>query len=48
LRWRLILEEYDYTIMYKAGKKSENDDALSRNPMVITVMITSKGKQQKI
>ena len=48
LRWRLLLEEYDYTIVYKAGKKNVNADALSRNPVVMTVMITSKEKQQKI
>jgi hypothetical protein len=48
LRWRLLLEKYDYTIEYKAGKKNVNADALSRNPVVMTVMITSKEKQQKI
>ena len=41
LRWRLLLEEYDYTIAYKAGKKNVNADALSRNPVVT---ITSKEK----
>jgi glutathione S-transferase len=45
LRWRLLLEEYDYTIAYKAGKKNVNADALSRNPVVMTVMITLKEKQ---
>ena len=44
LRWRLLLEEYDYTIVYKAGKKNVNADALSRNPLVMTVMIASKEK----
>jgi len=44
LRWRLLLEEYDYTIAYKAGKKNVNADALSRNPDVMTVVITSKEK----
>jgi len=48
LRWRLLLEEFDYTIQYKAGKKNVNADALSRNPVVMTTMITSKEKQQKI
>jgi len=48
LRWRLLLEEYDYTIAYKAGKKNVNAHALSRNPVVMTVMITSKEKQRKI
>ena len=48
LRWRLLLEEYDYTIACKAGKKNVNANALSRNPVVMTVMITSKEKQRKI
>jgi hypothetical protein len=47
LRWRLLLEEFDYSIEYKAGKKNVNADALSRNPIVLTTMITSKDKQQK-
>ena len=38
LRWRLLLEEHDYTIAYKAGKKNVNADALSRNPIVMTVL----------
>ena len=29
-RWRLKLEEYDYTIIYKPGKINKNADALSR------------------
>jgi len=48
LRWRLLLEEFDYTTEYKAGKKNVNADALSRNPVVMTVMIASKEKQQQI
>jgi hypothetical protein len=48
LRWRLLLEEYNYTISYKAGKRNVNADALSRNPVVMTVMIASKEKQNKI
>ena len=48
LTWRLLLEEYDYTNEYKAGKRNVNADALSRNPVVLTVMITSKEKQKKI
>jgi len=47
LRWRLLLEEYNYTIAYKAGKKKVNAGALSRNPVVMAAMITSKGKQRK-
>ena len=30
-RWRLKLEEYDFDVIYKAGKKNVNADALSRN-----------------
>ena len=47
LRWRLLSEEYDYTIAYKAGKKNVNADALSRNPVVMTVMITSKENNER-
>jgi len=48
LRWRLLLEEYDYTVVYKAGKKNVNADALSRHPVVMSVLIASKENQQKI
>ncbi|CAG9128375.1 unnamed protein product [Plutella xylostella] len=30
IRWRLELEQYDYKIVYKPGKKNQNADALSR------------------
>jgi transposase InsO family protein len=33
IRWRLKLAEYDYKVMYKAGKMNCNADALSRNPI---------------
>ncbi|RLU23008.1 hypothetical protein DMN91_005286 [Ooceraea biroi] len=33
LRWRLKLAEYDYEVVYKAGKINVNADALSRNPV---------------
>ncbi|KAL6420401.1 hypothetical protein ACFW04_014528 [Cataglyphis niger] len=33
LRWRLKLAEYDYEVVYKAGKTNVNADALSRNPI---------------
>lgn len=33
LRWRLKLAEYDYNVVYKAGKTNVNADALSRNPV---------------
>lgn len=31
LRWRLKLAEYDYEVVYKAGKTNVNADALSKN-----------------
>lgn len=34
VRWRLKLEEYDYEIIYKAGKINTNADALSRPPIM--------------
>ena len=33
LRWRLKLAQYDYEVVYKAGKTNVNADALSRNPI---------------
>ena len=32
IRWRLMLDEFDYTIKYKKGKENQAADALSRNP----------------
>ena len=32
-RWRLNLAEYDFDVIYKAGKMNINADALSRNPI---------------
>lgn len=34
LRWRLKIEEYEYEIVYKAGKNNTNADALSRPPIM--------------
>ena len=36
LRWRLKLAEYEYEVVYKAGKANVNADPLSRNPVEIT------------
>lgn len=33
VRWRLKLAEYNYEVIYKAGKTNVNADALSRNPV---------------
>lgn len=38
VRWRLKLLEYEYDIVYKAGKTNVNADALSRNPIRTTVL----------
>lgn len=46
LRWRLKLEEYDYTVMYKKGSANKNADALSRNP-VICIPIESELKRKR-
>lgn len=32
MRWRIKLEEYDYEVIYKAGKNNTNADCLSRIP----------------
>lgn len=37
--WRIKLAEYDYDIVYKAGKTNVNADALSRNPVEQIYMI---------
>jgi hypothetical protein len=30
MRWKLLLEEYEYEIQYRAGKRNCNADSLSR------------------
>lgn len=37
VRWRLRLEEYDYSIEFKPGKTNNNADALSRIPVEINI-----------
>jgi len=34
-QWRLKLAEYEYEVVYKAGKMNLNADALSRNPLTV-------------
>lgn len=34
-RWRIMLEDYDYEIVYKKGALNTNADALSRNPVLV-------------
>lgn len=44
VRWRLKLAEYEYEVIYKAGKTNVNADALSRNPVVKQILpISSDG-----
>ena len=31
-RWALLLQEYDFEVVYKAGAKNLDADGLSRNP----------------
>jgi hypothetical protein len=33
MRWKLLLEEYDYEIQYRAGERNCNADSLSRYPL---------------
>ena len=35
-RWALILQEYDFTIMFRPGSSNANADGLSRNPLATT------------
>lgn len=47
VRWRLKLAEYEYDVVYKAGKINANADALSRNPVHprAPVKLTRRAKQ---
>ena len=40
LRWRLKLEEYEYDVIYKPGRRNTNADALSRINMIEVKPIT--------
>jgi len=40
VRWRLKLEEFDYTVQYKKGKTNQAADALSRNPISLNAVET--------
>src|SRR5436190_152070 len=48
LRWRLKLAEYDYDVVYKAGKTNVNADALSRNPIDLTETDCKIIKERKL
>jgi hypothetical protein len=47
LRWRLLLEEYEFEIKYKPGKQNTNADSLSRYP-VCTLEQTELMKEHKL
>jgi transcription elongation factor Elf1 len=52
MRWKLLLEEYDYEIQYRAGQRNCNADSLSRYPIqcfnVNIEEITNERKQKII
>jgi hypothetical protein len=51
IRWKLLLEEYDYEILYRAGKHNGNADSLSRYPIQclnINLEELTKERKQKI
>src|SRR5436190_7200617 len=48
LRWKLKLSEYDYDVVYKAGKTNVNADALSRNPVNLNEIDCKIIKRQEL
>ena len=48
LHWSLKLAEYNYNVIYKAGKTNVNADALSRHPVNLHEIQCKIIKQQKI
>jgi len=46
-RWRLKLAEYEYEVVYKAGKINVNADALSRNPIPVLPLKVSEKTDSK-
>lgn len=45
-RWRLYLSDYDFVVVYKAGKYNSNADALSRN-VACQVLTRAAARKQK-
>jgi len=45
-RWRLLLEEYDYSVIYKPGDQNKNADALSRIAVSTTTTITPQSTSE--
>lgn len=51
IRWKLLLEEYEYEIQYRAGQQNCNADSLSRYPIQclnINMEELTKERKQKI
>jgi hypothetical protein len=51
MRWKLLVEEYDYEIQYRAGNRNCNADSLSRYPIQcfsVNVEEITKERKQKI
>lgn len=47
-RWRLKLLDYDYDIIYKAGKQNTNADALSRNPVAeVGICVITRAQKRR-
>lgn len=47
MRWRLKLEEYDYEVLYKEGKRNTNADALSRTPQIASLQVEASGSKDE-
>ncbi|KAL6268256.1 hypothetical protein P5V15_001371 [Pogonomyrmex californicus] len=45
--WRLKLEEYDYEIIHKAGKRNTNADTLSRNPITLDSQLNIVARDER-
>jgi hypothetical protein len=51
MRWKLLLEEYDYEIQYRPGQRNCNADSLSRYPLQcfnINIEEITKERKEKI
>jgi hypothetical protein len=51
MRWKLLLEEYDYEIQYRAGQRNGNADSLSRyrvHCLNINIEVLTEERKQKI
>lgn len=46
-KWLTIMQEFDYDIIHRAGKKNTDNDALSRSPIACVMTTRSKKKAQE-